>query len=140
MGVDGTSIVLLMAVLAGVAAEPGVVTVAGGVFMWLFACIISSWCGPSSCCRVSMSSMGVPDALAADVEADAEAEAEVEAGAKALTKRVPWCLDLDMTIPLRVETRAPLWTVALNCLSIGGIEFRGSGPSPSSGVRVGSGH
>lgn len=33
--------------------------------------------------------------------------------AKAFTKRMPWCLDLEMRSPLRVETKAPLWTVAL---------------------------
>lgn len=32
---------------------------------------------------------------------------------KELTNCVHWCCDLEITIPLRVEARAPLWIVAL---------------------------
>jgi hypothetical protein len=48
----------------------------------------------------------------------------VVAGTKVLTKRVPWCWDFDITMPLRVETRAPLWMVALHCLSMRGGDRR----------------
>ena len=95
---------------------------------WVLASVGSSP-PPLVECRVSLCSFEVldeawaaaddDDDVAAGADAEAEPVAALEAGvavgseAKALTKRMPWCLDLEMRSPLRVDTSAPLWTVAL---------------------------